>query len=153
MNKLLITIFICIIVLIVYFIGVNMIKEEILKEEEMNRNIVVKQQFQGIGEAIGIGEKVSVLVVRPRWYGKIIETSDNNGRISTLYLFWNLPIPLETKGFNWRVYHWSIIVTIILIVIIVSLITILQKIDKREENIDGNYIDERGLEEIWELQN
>ncbi len=72
----------------------------------------VEQSNSGQGVKVGVGESVSVTVQRNRWYGKIIENVGDDSKISYIYLFNFLRLPLIINKFNFIYVHILMLVAI-----------------------------------------
>lgn len=73
-----------------------------------------KEQINsGGGVNVGVGESVSVMVQRNRWYGKIIENVGDDSKISYVYLFNFLRLPLASGSFNFVYLHVIMLIAIV----------------------------------------
>lgn len=96
----------------IYLFGVNIIAEFKLTS---NGNGGVQQQIQGGGTVyVGMSDSVSVQVFRDRWYGDIYEEP---GKISNLYLFNLIKLPIKVKEKSWVLYHWVFFILMTIFVI------------------------------------
>ena len=66
----------------------------------------------GGGVKVGMSDSVSVTVQRNRWYGKIIENAGDDSRISYVYLFNFLRLPLIANKFNFVYVHILMLIAI-----------------------------------------
>lgn len=65
----------------------------------------LQTQSSGGDILIGLGDSVSVSVVRPRWYGTILENGGPEGVSRTLYLFGLFRLPLRVDGTSMLLVH------------------------------------------------
>ena len=95
---------ISVIFFIIYVISVNLVATYILTTSYIGPFDTSSQMIGGANVNLGMGDSVSVMVERNRWYGKIYILA---GERSDLYLFNIIQIPFEVKGNSWIAYHWT----------------------------------------------
>lgn len=84
------------------------------------QNQIIQKQITGVGiEVAHVSTSLAVSVQRKRWYGKIYEIIDGQGKISNLYLLGFIKLPLVNAGINYITFH---ILFFILILIYISII-------------------------------
>lgn len=132
MIKTLLSIVLIIILIPVYIFNINLIAnyENTDSQIELNNN-----QYKGfcnasICEKVGMSDSVSIEVVKNRWYGKIVENSDQNGNLNNLYLFKIIKIPTNKNGFSFFWIHISFLIFLIIIFLSMFLWDILSKSQK-----------------------
>jgi len=103
MNKIILTLIICFASL-VYITSVNFLAEQSLIQEIEEQNQI--RMSGGFTEEIGMGDKVSVQVKRPRWYGTILGDYGTS-TIENLYLFNLVKLPIKVNDSNWAKYHFG----------------------------------------------
>lgn len=101
-------ILICLIILIIYIIGINQIPTTL--EKKSNGNLQEKDSY-GMVVDIGFRDSVSVSIKRPRFYGTIYE-KDGNKDVKMFNMF---NLPLKKIGFNFIWTHLLILLIIIFI--------------------------------------
>jgi hypothetical protein len=110
--------------LFLYLIIINLISIQI---NQTNGN-QTKAEYSGETQKVNVGDSVSVLIVRQRWYGKIYEDNSKN-----LYLFNLIKIPIESNNKNYTSSHLVFISCWFLILIITLIFEFsLRKIYKEE---------------------
>lgn len=87
-------------IILFYIILINVIAENIINFSLQNYSIISYNSYE-IAQVVGVSDSVSIGVLRPRPYGKIIEIGDN----SKLYLLNFIPLPLKYNGTNYEIYH------------------------------------------------
>lgn len=120
-----------ILILIVYLVSVNLLAGYKLNQNNAN----TPQQDKG-GSAmvnIGVGDSISVQVVRERWYGKIYGDYWDTKDIENLYLFNIIKIPVRVNGSDWSLFH------IIFVSILILLIVIIKFLFSASNNIERGY--------------
>ena len=80
-------------------------------------------------ENTNLGDSLSLSVSRRRWYGRIYERINNNGKISNLYLLGFIKLPLTNKNMSYAIYH---ILFFIVMLIYISTITTVKLINYRK---------------------
>ncbi len=86
----------------------------ILIQEQASQETITDDGVAGGGPVkVGMGDMVSVTVTRQRWYGKIIEQAGKESRVSYLYLFWILKMPLAVNDFHFLYLHFLMLFLLI----------------------------------------
>lgn len=85
---------------IVYIFLINLIAENVINFSSQNYSITSYDSY-GTAQIVGVSDSVSIGVLRPRPYGKILE-KDNN---SKLYLLNLIPLPLKHNGVSFIKFH------------------------------------------------
>lgn len=107
MKYIIFSIIIAILLFIIYSHIIQSLSLELFKNPDTfslkNRS---KAPISGITAKMGIGDKVDVIVIRNRWYGKITELHGKETTYSTLKLFGLVSLPLQINNSNWAKYHF-----------------------------------------------
>ena len=86
----------------------------ILIQEQASQEAITDDGAIGGGAVkVGMGDMVSVTVTRQRWYGKIIEQAGRESKVSYLYLFWILKMPLAVNDFHFIYLHFLMLFLLI----------------------------------------
>lgn len=92
----------------------------ILVQEQASQETINAGGAFGEGAVkVGMGDMVSVTVTRQRWYGKIIEQAGKESKVSYLYLFWILKMPLAVNDFHFLYLHFIMLFLLIAMVIFI----------------------------------
>lgn len=105
MRKFILSLIICLFIILIYFSIFNF-----LISFRFNFSIEDNLLSQGTAEVVGVGDSVSVTVIRDRFYGKLIEQGD----IKTAVIFSFLKIPIEKNGKNLILIHLFFIIILFL---------------------------------------
>ena len=90
-----------ILVVILYIFFINTLAYSFYSDE----NVAIKSYEGGADVRVGVSDNVGVSVTRPRFYGTITESSSSNSKISFLYLFNIIKLPLESGAINFLWIH------------------------------------------------
>ena len=109
MVKRLIKAFIILGLFIIYIILANILILNFYEKQpvENEKNII---EGRGV-EVVSVGDSVSIIVERQRWYGEIIE----NNELSILYLFNKIQLPIKKSGTSFVFFHYLFLSLIVII--------------------------------------
>src|SRR3989344_5238406 len=88
-------------IIFLYIFLTNTIANSFYSDE----NEASKSYVSGADIRVGVSDNVGVSVTRPRFYGTITESSSSNSKISFLYLFNLIKLPLESGAINFLWIH------------------------------------------------
>jgi len=131
-------------ILAIYLIAITLTAFFISQEEDALQPEEEKSTRSSLGAQLGATTNVHVSVEKKRWYGKIIEHVGEKSKISNLYLFRILKIPLYVKNFSFVPMHLSFLIVLSLIYLFVFLVETSNKQRERrrhynELDIEGRY--------------
>ena len=91
------------------------------------QNQIIQGQIGGSSttETAQVSTSLSLSVLRKRWYGKIYETVDNQGKISNLYLLGFIKLPLVNLDISYIIYHVLFLITILIYIPIVATVKLI----------------------------
>ena len=125
MKKRFLILILAIVALIIYIILANMIAYNLYAKSTSSDNS--ENSIETGDVKLGVSEKIDVTVTRKRWYGTIIENSGQDTKLSNLYLFNIIKIPINVNNHS---LYW--INLIFLIIITLYTLTALKIARKRE---------------------
>ena len=140
MKKTFMSIIISIAVIFVYLIVLKAI--EIGNTLDLNSEVCINcggSSSSGTLEKIGVGESISVTVVRPRWYGTIYVDSGATTYKETLSLFGLISLPLKYNENSYGGAHLTIIIILTLMIIGAIIWDIASNKNKYDNAYEGYY--------------
>ena len=120
------------IIAFIYVISANFVANILISEQIINQN-VIDQNGNPFDVKVGVSDKVTISVKRPRFYGTIYETEN----ISELSVFNIFPLPIKVYGSSWVYAH---LLVLIVLMIFAKIQLNKQKEKEREwSNSSGEY--------------
>ena len=131
MKKTLITFLICLGVLFTYVFFINFIATGPFNNLlDFDNN---SEDISGAMLDMSVLDNVEVTVIRNRWYGQIIENTNQDVSKNTndLYLFKVVKLPIEIGGINLTLIHSVVAMLLFLSIVIASMFDLAGKIERR----------------------
>lgn len=122
-------VFVVIIVLYVFLINFF----SVFFASEISSGIIQDNQASGMLD-VKIGASVGVSVVKNRFYGRINEYSTEHIKVSYLYLFYFIKLPLLIHETNFLYFH---IIFILLMIMIYLILKVCERRNKNETNLEN----------------
>ena len=103
------------------------------------QNYIIQKQLTTSSaiENTNLGDSLSLSILRKRWYGRIYETINNDGKISNLYFLGFVKLPLANKNTNYAIYH---ILFFIALLIYISTTATIRLIKYKKHGYYYNYV-------------
>ena len=77
-------------------------------------------------ETAHVGDSLTVSVSRKRWYGKIYEAINNNGKISNLYFLGFIKLPLVNLGISYLAFHILFFIALLIYISLAATIRLIK---------------------------
>ena len=115
------------ILLIIYIIIINafnaLASYSFFPKEQIIENQIIKDS--GIENA-HVSDSLTISVSRKRWYGKIYEAINAEGKVSNLYILGFIRLPLTNININYAVFHILFFVTLLIYISTVATIRLIK---------------------------
>ena len=115
------------ILLIIYIIIINafnaLASYSFFPQEQIIENQIITDS--GIKNA-HVSDSLTISVSRKRWYGKIYEVINAEGKVSNLYILGFIRLPLTNININYAVFHILFFVTLLIYISTVATIRLIK---------------------------
>ncbi len=100
------------------------------------QNQIIQRQIESSSttEIAQVSTSLSLSVLRKRWYGRIYETIESQGKLSNLYLLGFIKLPLVNLDISYIAFH---IIFLIAILIYISIAATIRLINYRKYKYYG----------------
>ena len=115
------------VIIIFYVFAINLVAVELARASSLNAQGSEDFMREGPVQKVGLNAQVEVSVRRNRWYGVILESGDP--RVSVVYIFSFLKLPLKSSGVNFVYFH---AIFFFILVMMYMLLLILQREKKNK---------------------
>lgn len=117
---------IAIILLSIYIIIINTFNILASYSWQGQNGIIQKQIIIGAtAEEAKLSDSLSLSVLRKRWYGRIYETIESQGKLSNLYLLGFIKLPLTNYDISYVAFHIIFLISILIYISIAATIRLI----------------------------
>lgn len=114
------TFFILVGIIIAYIFLINVVVSLLVQYPSFQGDGMQKEGNSGFNVDLRMSDSVSVTVARQRFYGRVLEFIGGKSKVSYLYLFNFLKLPLEVHGIHFLYFHIGIVVLLFILFIVLS---------------------------------